>query len=195
MKILVATYNPAKIKDYHDILTASGFEVETLNSLGITKKFAENQPTFEENSRGKALFYYNLTKLPTIAEDGGLEIDFFNGQPGVLSRRWPGFEATDEELIEFIKEKIRQIPQDKLTARFTAVSCLVKSPGEIHLAKNSLEGHLTEQFNPRYPKGWPYRAFFIEKTFNKFIMDLTAEEYSQINHRRKNIEQLVNYFK
>lgn len=191
MKLLLATYNPAKIKDYQDILTTSGFEVKTLNSLGIIEKFEENQKTFEENSRGKALFYFNLTKLPTIAEDGGLEIDFFNGQPGVLSRRWPGYEATDEELIEFIKEKIRQIPQNQRTARFTAVSCLVKSPSEIYLAKNSLEGYLTEKFNLRYPKGWPYRAFFVEKTFNKYTMDLSPDEYQQINHRLKNIERLI----
>lgn len=193
MKILLATHNPAKVEDYKKIFINKGFETETLKSLGLDDKFDETKDTFEANAKDKAIYYYNLAKIPTIAEDGGFEIDFFHGQPGVLSRRWSGYKATDEELIAFIKEKIKQIPFDQRSARFTAVTCLVKSFDEIYFAKNSLMGYITEKYNKDYPLGWPYRAFFIEKNFNKYVMDLTPDEYKQINHRRKNIEELAKY--
>ena len=193
MKILLATHNPAKIKDYRRLLSEKDIAIETLNSLGIDDKFEENQDSFEANAKDKALFYFNLSNMSTIAEDGGFEIDFFNGEPGVKSRRWPGFTATDEQIIEFLKKKIELIPNDQRTARFTAVCCLAKSKDELHCVENSMEGFLTEEYNDNYPEGFPYRAFFIEKNFNKYIMDLTKEEYDQINHRKKDIEEIVKY--
>ena len=188
MKILLATHNPAKIRDYRKVLSEKGYEVVTLNSLNIKDKFEENKNSFKENAKDKALYYYKLAKMPTIAEDGGFEIDYLNGQPGVRSRRWLGHEASDEELILHLKNVVKEIPSDKRSARFKAVACLVKSDTEINLAENSLEGNLTEDYNENYPEGFPYRAFFLEKDFNKYLMDLTEEEYNQINHRRKNIE-------
>ena len=61
----------------------------------------------------------------------------------------------------------------------------------IYFAKNSIEGYLTEEFHSGYPHGFPYRAHFIEKTFSRHLMDLTAGEYDQINHRRKNVEKIL----
>lgn len=170
-----------------------GIEVVTLSNLSIKEKFEENQETFEDNAKAKALYYYNLAKMPTLADDGGFEINYLNGQPGVKSRRWLGFEATDKQLIEHLNSIIKQIPEDKRTARFVSVCCLVKSPTEIYLAKNCIEGLLTNEYNDNYPEGFPYRAFFIEKTFNKYMMDLTEEEYRQIDHRGKNIEELIKH--
>ncbi|MBU1036931.1 hypothetical protein KKF32_02760 [Patescibacteria group bacterium] len=194
MKVLLATYNPAKLKDYLKVLSAKGIEAETLEDLKINDKADETKATYEENAREKALFYYRLSKIPTIAEDGGFNIDYLNGEPGVKSRRWLGHEASDEELIEYLREKIKEIPKEQRTARLTTVLCLVKSESEIYTVKNSIEGYLTEEYNPNYPKGLPFRALFIEKTFDKYLMDLTEEEYNQVNHRRKNIEGLMKYF-
>lgn len=192
-KLLLATHNPAKIKDYGKILVGKGIEVETLASLGIREKFEESKDTFEENAQDKALFYYHLAKMPTIAEDGGFNIDYLNGAPGVKSRRWLGYEATDKEIVEYLKKEIKKIPNNQRSARFTAVCSLVKSDAEIYTVRNSIEGYLTEEYNDNYPEGFPYRAFFREKTFNKYLMDLTEEEYNQINHRRKNIEEIMKY--
>ena len=191
MKILLATRNPAKIKDYQRILEEESLSIATLESLGIKNEFEEEANTFEENARAKALFYHQLAQLPTLADDGGFEIDYLNGGPGVKSRRWLGKEASDEEIIEHLKQVIKTIPPDKRQARFTTVLCLVKSEKEIYFAKNSIEGYLTEEFHSGYPHGFPYRAHFIEKTFSRHLMDLTAGEYDQINHRRQNVEKIL----
>ena len=91
MKILLATHNPGKIKDYQRILGEKGIEVVTLNNLGIEGKFDETKDTFRANAEDKALYYYRLTKMPTLAEDGGFVIDYLNGEPGVKSKKWPGY--------------------------------------------------------------------------------------------------------
>ncbi len=193
MKVLIATHNPAKIKDYKRILVEKDFKVETLNTLGITDKFEENKDTFKANAEDKASFYYNLAKMPTLAEDGGFTIDYLNGEPGVKSRRWMGFEATDQEIVDHLQKVVKRIPEDKRQAKFTATLCLAKSNSDLHCSTNSIEGFLTDEYNDNYPEGFPYRAFFIEKVFNKNLSELTDDEYNQINHRRKNIEEIVKF--
>jgi len=195
MKILLATRNPAKIKDYQRILEEEGLSIATLESLGIKDEFKEAASTFEENAKAKTLFYHQLSGLPTLADDGGFEIDYLKGQPGVLSRRWidPTRESSDQEIVEHLSQIILKIPLDQRTARFTTVLCLVKSAEEIYFAENSITGQLTEKFHSGYPKGFPYRAHFVEKTFSRHLMDLTEEEYDQINHRRKNVKEIIGY--
>jgi len=197
MKILLATHNPAKVKDYQKILQEHGLIAETLESLNIKENFEENQATFEDNAKAKALFYYQLANLPTLADDGGFAIDYLNGEPGVKSRRWLDSirESSDKEIVNHLVEVIASIPKNQLTARFTTVLCLVKSPKEVYLAKNSIEGFLTTECRLDYPQGFPYRACFIEKIFGKYLMDLSPAEYNQINHRRKNVEEIIKNLK
>jgi XTP/dITP diphosphohydrolase len=195
MKVLLATHNPAKINDYRKILREQGVESETLEDLGIKEDFIESYDTFEANARAKALFYYNLAQRPTLADDGGFEIDYLNGEPGVKSRRWLGRKSTDQELVDKLSKVSAAIPPNQRMARFTTVICLVKSEKEIYSVKNSIEGYLTPEVNNNYPPGFPYRACFMEKTFNKYLMDLSPEEYGQINHRRKNVQEILKYLK
>ena len=195
MKVLLATHNPAKIASYQEKLSNLGIDFFTLHDLGITIKFEENKTTFEENARDKALFYYNISKMPTIAEDGGFEIDYLNGEPGVKSRRWLGYEATDEQLVEKFRQVIPDIPQDQRTARFVAVSCLVKKSDEIYIIRNTKEGYVTDDIRESYPKGFPFRSCFISKDFHKHVEDLSDDERQKISHRLKNLLELKQYFK
>lgn len=193
MKILVATYNPGKIREYTQFFKKKGIEVVTLEGLGISEKFEEDKESFEENARAKALFYHKLSGMATLSDDGGLEIDYLGGEPGVRSRRWLGHEASDEELIAHLKSKIKEIPKGKRQARFRAAACLVKSWDEIYAAENSIEGYVTGELHANYEKGLPYRALFIVSGFNKYYLDLSLEEGDRVNHRRKNVEELIKY--
>jgi len=193
MKILLATHNPGKIKSYSEKLKPLGIEFCTLTDLNITQEYEETGTTFEENAQGKALFYYNLAKIPTLSDDGGFEIDYFNGEPGVKSRRWLGHEATDQELFEYLKKIIPTIPKNQRNARFVAVSCLAKNPEKIYLFKNTKEGFITEDIRNDYPKGLPYRSCFVSSVFNKHLSDLAPEEENQISHRLKNIQELIKH--
>ncbi|MFA6304720.1 MAG: non-canonical purine NTP pyrophosphatase [Patescibacteria group bacterium] len=193
MKILLATHNPAKIQSYRQKLGKIGVEFCTLDDLGIKEKYQEIGNTFEENARDKTLFYYNLSQMPTLGDDGGFEIDYFNGEPGVKSKRWLGYEASDEELVNHLKKIIPTIPIDQRSARFVAVSCLVNNPEQIHLFKNTKEGYITNDIRDDYPVGFPYRCCFVSSDFNKHVQDLTESEREAISHRLKNLESLKQY--
>ena len=101
--------------------------------------------------------------------------------------------ATDEELVEWLKKQVAKIPQNQRTCRFRAVSCLVLSPEEIYTAEHSIEGCLTDGIRTDYQPGLPYRSMFLEKNSGKFLMDLSQEEYENVNHRQKNIMAIIKY--
>ena len=108
-KLLIATSNPGKkieiLKALEIIIKE--FELLTLDNFPNITEPEETGKTFEENALIKAKYYALATNLPTIADDGGIMIDALNGEPGVRSRRWPGYTATDEELIQMTLEKMK----------------------------------------------------------------------------------------
>jgi len=97
-KLLIATKNQGKVGEFKEFLKDLPFKIVSLKDLKIKEDIDEDGKTYEENSQKKALFFAKLTNLPVISDDGGIEIDALNGAPGVRSRRWLGYEATDEEL-------------------------------------------------------------------------------------------------
>lgn len=109
MKIVLATNNPDKVKEVKEILGELGIEILTLNDLGIQIEIEEDQNTFEGNARKKAHTIFNLTKLPTIADDSGLMVDQLNGEPGVYSSRYAGeehnYEKNNQKLLNELKDK------------------------------------------------------------------------------------------
>ncbi|MDP2586544.1 MAG: non-canonical purine NTP pyrophosphatase [Candidatus Komeilibacteria bacterium] len=191
MRVLLATHNPGKIKVYTSAFKTYGIDVCSLDDLGINDDYQEIGTTFEENARAKALFYYHFAKIPTLADDGGFEIDYLKGEPGVKSRRWLGHVCTDEEIVQHLNKVIPLIPPNQRSARFVAVSCLVKSKSEIYLTRNAEEGYLTEKLRKDYPAGFPYRSHFISKLGADFN-DLTLVEQEN-QHRLKNIQELIKY--
>jgi len=90
-KLLIATTNPGKFREYKILLQDLPLKMVSLRDLKIRKKPKEDGKTFRENAIKKAKFYSRLAQLPILADDGGLEIDYLKGEPGVKSRRWPGY--------------------------------------------------------------------------------------------------------
>src|SRR3989344_8229829 len=95
MKILIATKNPGKAREMK-IFLGDGFEIVSLTDLPGAPDVEETGTTFEENALLKAKFYFDWSGIPSIADDAGLEIDYLNGEPGVLSRRWPSYAEASE---------------------------------------------------------------------------------------------------
>ena len=101
LKLLIATTNPGKLAEIKRFLFDVPVELVSLNDVGITDHVEETGATFEENAVLKAKFYAEKSGLPTLADDGGFEIDALHGEPGVKSHRWVygDRENTDEELM------------------------------------------------------------------------------------------------
>lgn len=130
-KLLLATFNPGKVKEYKILLKGLPLKLVSLEDLGIKEKFEEKEKTLEQNAKKKAIFYSKITGLPTLADDSGLEIDILKGEPGVRSRRWLGYEASDKELIAFTLKKLKNVPWQKRKAQLRTILALVIPSGEL----------------------------------------------------------------
>ncbi|OGK25172.1 hypothetical protein A2954_06805 [Candidatus Roizmanbacteria bacterium RIFCSPLOWO2_01_FULL_37_12] len=197
-KILLATHNKAKLKELEfglQNLEKIGIKLLTLDYFNITSHPHETGNTFRENAILKAKFYANLTKLPTLADDGGLIIPFLNNEPGVKSRRWLGYEATDTELINYTLQKLKGVKSaDRKAYLETCITFYLpaRNPeGSLILyEQEKIVGHIAEKAFNNYLEGFPFRALFIVDKFNKYYDELTQKEHKQVNHRLKALERL-----
>ncbi|MBI4226273.1 non-canonical purine NTP pyrophosphatase, partial [Candidatus Roizmanbacteria bacterium] len=195
------------------VLEKKGVKIVSLNELRIKIKPIENGKTFRENSEIKARFYGGLTKLSTVADDGGLIIPYLNNEPGVKSNRWLGREATDEELIQHTLLHLKSATHADRTAYLQTCVCFylpvihpqgvrsatlrVENPkthpadGMIICEEEKIKGHIAEKPSPRRIEGYPYRALFIVEKYNKYYDELTEAEHLKVNHRLKALKRLV----
>lgn len=197
MKLLIATTNPAKVaelKKYLFPLIDKGLEILSLENLSREiEEPEETGTTLEENAELKARYYAEQTGLPSLADDGGFEIDALNGEPGVKSNRWLGYKASDEELIAYTLKRLQGVPFKDRTTRGALVLCYYNpQTGTLYKVQESIEGYMAEETSGGVIPGFPYRALFKVKAFdNKYYDELTEEEHNAINHRKKAVEQIL----
>lgn len=194
MKLLIATYNQGKLRDYKNLLKAYPVEITSLEEEKISADVDETGQTFEENSIIKARFFCKLTNLPSLADDGGLEIDALNGEPGVHSRRWNGTRMTDQEMVDYALEKLKGVAAEKRTAHMAAILSLVFPDGREFQSKAAIEGIISKKQESPIMPGYPFRSIFFVKEIGKIFTDLTEEEHYRINHRIPAIKELSKYF-
>lgn len=193
-KLLIATFNKGKLQDYESFLSGFPLEVVTLPDVGIVQEFDEIHKTFEENARGKAEFYANLSGLPTLADDSGIEIPFYNMQPGINTKNWDGIGKNDKHYQQFILEKIKVIPDDQRQAQLRAVLALAMD-GQVHMSEGVIKGVLTDKIYPHSnTHGYPWDRVFIIPELNKYYEELTLGENFKYNHRRLALEKLKPLF-
>lgn len=190
-KILIATTNPGKLAEIKQFLP--GIPGVSLRDVGITEKPEETGKTFEENAILKAKFYAKKSGLPTLADDGGLEIDALGGAPGVHSHRWVhgSREATDEEIIIHTLKEMKG--KKNRAAQLRVVEALVLPNGKIFTAEEKVRGIIPEKPSQKRYNGFPYRSLLFLKEINKFYAqdELTGEETETYNHRKKALTKLL----
>ncbi len=200
-KLLIATRNKGKLQELTSFLSDLELELVSLNDLNIKEEIEENGKTYRENSQKKALFYAQESGLPTIADDGGIEIDALNGKPGILSRRYfaprsgvslrESKDATDEEIIEAMKKLIKTLPENKRSARFKTVVTFALPNGKVFSETGIVKGILKEPLL-KLMQGYPYRSFFYLPKIKKYYheSELTGNEERKYNHRFRAIQKL-----
>ena len=192
-KLLVATSNPGKFAEIRRLLSDLPLKVVSLKDLGIKEKVEEDKKTFKENAIKKAQFYAKRSLLPTIADDGGLEIDFLKGAPGVRSRRWiDGKDSSDEELIRYALKKLKGVPVEKRGVRLRAVLALAFPDGQVFTSEGKIRGVIAEKASKyRFP-GYPFRSLLFIPEIKKFYneKELSWKEEEKYNHRRKALKKI-----
>ncbi len=184
MKILAATNNEHKLREFSQILSPLGFEVVSIKSLGIDIDPEENGKTFEENALIKAKAFSEASGLPVISDDSGLEVIALDLAPGVYSARYaPG---SDSDRVNKLLENMQNI-KDR-TARFVSAVVIVYPDGKTVTARGECYGTITEK--PIGENGFGYDPVFFVEKFGKTFAQLTADEKNQISHRGVALEKL-----
>ena len=189
MKIVLATNNPNKIREVKEILNGFGIEILTLKDLGIEIEIEEDQDTFEGNARKKAHTIFNLTKLPTIADDSGLMVDQLNGAPGVYSSRYAGEEHNYEKNNQKLLQELRDKPKPH-RAKFICVINF-KSETDDQLFVGEVEGEIVDF--PRGTNGFGYDPLFKPDGFDVTYAELPSEIKNKISHRYKALLKFRDY--
>lgn len=184
-KLLIATTNKGKIFELKNFLSDIPVNCVSLIDAGVYGDVEENGNTYEENSQLKACYFAKKSGLPALADDGGLEIDALGGAPGVRSRRWLGYEATDEELMDHLQKVSLSLPDDNRNASFKVVLSFALPDGEVWSVAGEVRGVIAKYPFTKELAGYPYRSFFFLPELKKFYFEseLTSEEMEHWNHR------------
>ncbi len=183
-KLFIATSNAGKVGQYRAGLAGLPIEFVTLKDLGLGS-VDETGVTFKENALLKARSYFKQSGLPCIADDGGLEIDVLGGKPGVYSRRWKtGDEnVTDQELVDFTIEQMKDVPEGKRAARFSIVMVFIDQGGNEHIADAATEGFVPLEASKTILPHLPFDSVLFIPQFSKIRSELTQEEHEAVNQR------------
>ncbi len=191
MKILIATKNPAKFKDIKSSLDSLPYQFVSLNDLGIKDDVLEDGKTFEENALKKALFYSKKSGLPTISDDGGIEINALNGEPGVKTRRWiDETESSDDNLIKYTLLRMRKYKGEEREAQLRAVLVLALSSGETYKVEGKIRGIIADKPYKTYKTGFPFDALLYFPDSKKYYYELKYEQKNPTNHRTIALEKM-----
>lgn len=180
-RLLIATHNRGKLREYQEIFNDLGLELLTLDDVGITHDVKETGATFEENARLKAVTYAQQSGLLTLADDSGLEVDALNGEPGVYSKRYAGEGRSDAERNAYLLKKLRAVPPAKRMARFRCVIVLMNAQGVEWVTDGTCEGEIA--FESRGTNGFGYDPIFIVGDTGKHLAEFSSEEKNKISHR------------
>lgn len=194
-KILICTSNPGKLDELLfglKELIDQKIELVSLKDFKIKGEPEETGKTYSENSFIKAKFYGDNLGLPVIGDDGGLGIDILNGQPGVKSRRWPGYSASDEELITYCLKKLESVPMNKRNAALYVNLCFYNPINkDTFFIEEKTVGRIALSSSRKRIRGYPFRALFFIDKYQKYYDELTEAEHLDINHRLRAAKKMA----
>jgi len=184
MKLLIASNNGGKIKEYRHIFAALPFEVTYLDHEGLILDPEETGTTFAENAIIKAKAFAEASGLLTLADDSGLEVDALDKEPGVYSARYGDTAKEDHEgryQLVLTRLAALNLPDEARTARFRCVIAIATPEGEVQLAEGTVEGMIAQ--GPAGENGFGYDPIFFMPEFNQTMAQLDSATKNEISHR------------
>jgi len=180
-KLLLASTNPGKIKEYRLLLAGLGYQITTLAECGVSKVAIESGNSYEQNACSKAITYARLSQLVTLADDSGLEVDILNGEPGIHSARFGGKDATDADKARALLVRLDGILWEKRTARFKCVIAIATLEGQLELCPGECQGIIA--FEAKGESGFGYDPIFYFPPEGKTMAELPLEIKNKVSHR------------
>jgi len=192
-KLLLATNNQAKVREYKELLQDLPFELVSPAEVGITTTVSEVGESLEENARLKATVLAVESQLLALADDSGLEVDALGGEPGRLSARYAGEGASDRDRIDYLLARLEGVSWERRTARFRCVIAIATPEGEVELCSGECQGFIT--FEPGGEQGFGYDPVFYLAELDKTMAELPLEIKNQVSHRGKAARQACRWLR
>jgi XTP/dITP diphosphohydrolase len=183
--IVIATRNKGKKSEISDLLKGFPVDIKGLDDFGPIPHIEEDGDTFDENAYKKAGFTARILGFPALADDSGLLVEALGGAPGVLSARYAGENATDEQRCQKLLQEMEGKTNRK--AAFECVISIAVPTGPALTYEARCEGLIAEQ--PSGSNGFGYDPVFYYPPLNKTFGELTIEEKSRVSHRGKALRE------
>ncbi|KGP90900.1 nucleoside-triphosphate diphosphatase [Pontibacillus chungwhensis BH030062] len=186
-KIIVATHNEGKVREFRQLF--SKYNIETLSLDDLDRNLPEVEETgetFEENAELKARTISSILNVPVIADDSGLEVDALNGSPGVYSARYAGEPKDDQKNLDKVLLELKG--ENNRTARFVCVLALSIPGQSVVFERGTCEGHLLEE--PQGGSGFGYDPIFVPDGYTATMAEIGADEKNKISHRSQALSKM-----
>jgi len=188
-RILIATSNPGKLRDFAGAAVAHGVQVEAVPNFSTLPAVVEDGLTFDDNARKKAEAYsLAVPRQLVLADDSGLEVDALQGAPGVHSARyaaekphWAGSNTDDDANNERVLRELRDVPADQRSGRFVCVLAVARNGKTLATFRGVAEGRILDHL--RGTGGFGYDPMFYFPGIQKTFAELTPEEKANYSHR------------
>jgi XTP/dITP diphosphohydrolase len=190
-KLLLASSNPGKLREYRILAAGNPVEIESMPQLAGLRAYEESAPTFAENAAGKALHYSRFVEGAVIADDSGLVVPALAGAPGVHSARYAGPGATDADRVAKLLREMRGKTGEERRARFICVLALADRGRAIAVFSDAVEGVLAEE--PRGTNGFGYDPIFFFEKLGRTYAEVTREEKNEFSHRGRAFRKLLAF--
>jgi XTP/dITP diphosphohydrolase len=182
-RLLLATYNPGKVREYRTLLEGCGWEIVTPEELGIELPDEESGESYEANAKMKAVRGAQASGLVTLADDSGIEIEAMGGAPGVESARFLGSGASYQERFQEILRRLQGLPREQRRARFVCVIAIAEPGGGVHIAMGDVQGLIAEE--PRGEGGFGYDPIFWLPQHSATMAELPEHQKNIVSHRAR----------
>jgi XTP/dITP diphosphohydrolase len=187
-QIVLATNNKHKAEEFKALLSDLGVEILTLDRFPHIGEPVEDADTLEGNAEKKAVAVFSGTRLPTLADDSGLEVFYLNQQPGVYSSRYAGPDATYVDNWKKLLRNLRGVPPRRRAARFRCVLHFMAPDGISFSAEGICKGVIIE--SPRGANGFGYDPVFLPSGSAKTLAELSPSEKNTLSHRARAVTSI-----
>ena len=193
--LYLASGNAGKLKEFRVLAEACGgnWRLELLPDYEKLPEFEEGAPTFAENAAGKAFYYSRRCDGIVFADDSGLVVPALGGTPGVLSARYAGLGASNEQRIAKLLFEMKGLEGANRSAHFVCVIAAVRGGRAVAVVSEKVDGKILD--SPRGSDGFGYDPVFFFSPLGKTFAELRAEEKSQHSHRGKAFRRLLEVLK
>lgn len=192
-KLIIATNNKDKLAEIKNILANTRIDIFSASDFADFPKVEETGETLAENALLKARAVWNKYRMPCLADDTGLEVDYLDGDPGVHSSRYAGPDATYDDNCEKLLKDMETAGPGQRNARFRTVMAFIDSFGKEHLAEGSVEGEIIGE--RRGKNGFGYDPVFFVPAVGQTLAEMSPDKKNSISHRRRALDKIIEVIK